>query len=144
MKPKITENLPQFKATDEEIQALIKARHLDEKGMTIILITGVAQAQLDADVLFYGPLIQQARRESYDAGYAKAVKDNQDIIGQREVFCMSLAEQRMTAQKEVQQAKVAREMVEEIEQKRKPFTTLITGDQQISDWQSLKSKWGQK
>jgi len=58
-KPPITGNLPQFRATDAEIQAMIKSRHLDESemplieqrmtAMTIILITGVAEAQRDAD-----------------------------------------------------------------------------------------------
>ena len=72
-KPPITGNLPQFKATDAEIQAVIKSRHLDESGMplveqrmaamTIILIVGVAKAQRDADAAYYEPLIQQAKAE---------------------------------------------------------------------------------
>ena len=68
-KPEITEKLPEFRATEEEIQAIIKARHLDKKGMslteqrmtamTIILIMGVATTQRDADAAYYEPLIQQ-------------------------------------------------------------------------------------
>ena len=59
VKPPITDKLPQFKASDEEIKVVIKSEHLDRTGMplveqrmtamTIILITGLLKAQRDAD-----------------------------------------------------------------------------------------------
>ena len=59
VKPPITDKLPQFEASDEEIKVVIKSEHLDRTGMplveqrmtamTIILITGLLKAQRDAD-----------------------------------------------------------------------------------------------
>ena len=103
-------------------------------------------AQRDADVAYYEPLIQQAKRESYDEGYANAVKGNQEIIGKREVFW----------QKEVQQARQggrdstidrSNQLLKEIEKlgwhgksawpcHEHPYFGILE-----DNWQSLKSKY---
>jgi len=86
-KPPITGNLPQFRATDAEIQAMIKSRHLDESemplieqrmtAMTIILITGVAEAQRDADYEHEQNTIREIFEEIEETG---VLRDHRYVV----------------------------------------------------------------
>ena len=102
------------------------------------------------------PLIQQERSKYYDVGYAQAVKDSQDIIGQRECFWQAQVKD------EIKQAKaeVAREIAPLVAEL---FETLYHADfsngieafgidegrvrakeyikRLVTEWQSFESKY---
>jgi len=105
---------------------------LNDKGVAIIDLKSLLEMAKGK--------IEQARREFYDEGYAKAVKDNQGIIGQRENFW------RAQVKDEIKQAKaeVAREIFEEIEDNWEIYKEEGYPPQfrfNYNKYQSLKSKY---
>ena len=84
--------------------------HKVEGTSSISHLEAAAQAQYDALVAYYKPLIQQERSKYYDVGYAQAVKDSQDIIGQRECFWQAQVKDEIKQAKAEEREKVLDEI----------------------------------
>jgi hypothetical protein len=122
--------------SDEQITNAIDKAIIERRNITSWRVT--AQAQLDADVAYYEPLIQQAKEETIQ-GIAKALRNPKHPLYQEVI-------------KEIETTiqQVAREIFEEVERERfaepqyipqagkEPVIITLTED----TWQEIKSKYG--